>query len=291
MPRRHACPNAVQAGAPLPAGAAMALEASRGAFVDGIWGPGGVVGARPRHGRLEGCAPFPDAATMGLEASRGVSFGWIPGPAGVDGARPRHGSLQAGAPFNPTATMGLEAFHGAAFGGIPSPAAEEGARSSFIGSGVQAGASDPAVHGMAGRRSSLARHIVHWGSVPANASPELIQKRTMGALAACMREMQDNAERMRKLMSQYKVVHEFVPRHVVNELFVKLDEMAESLEHTSLQCQEALYANPRSPSEPEDELPFDGCDQWEEDEYLQDDASWCAENDIDFEEILDRRMD
>ena len=208
----------------------------------------------------------------------------------------------------------------------------KGARSSFIGSGVQAGASDPAMHGMAGRRSSLARHIVHWGSVPANAvsprcctlgkpsgsnqvlqitswqlachvmelnfpmlvaymqSPELIQKRTMGALAACIMEMQDNAERMRKLMSQYQVVHEFVPRHVVNELFVKLDEMAESLEYRSLQCQEALDANPRSPSEPEDELPFDGCDQWEEDEYLQDDASWCAENDIDFEEILDRRM-
>ena len=332
MPRRHACPNAVQAGAPLPAGAAMGLDASREAFVGGIRGPAGVVGARPRHGSIQAGAPFPDAATMGLEASRGASFGGIPGPTGVEGARPRHGSLHAGVPFNPAATMGLEAFRGAAFGGIPSPATEKGARSSFLGSGVQAGASDPAVHGMAGRRSSLARHIVHWGSVPANAvsphcctmgkpsgsnqvlqiiswqlachvmelnfpmlvaymqSPELIQKRTMGALAACIMEMQDNAERMRKLMSQYQVVHEFVPRHVVNELFVKLDEMAESLEYRSLQCQEALDANPRSPSEPEDELPFDGCDQWEEDEYLQDDASWCAENDIDFEEILDRRM-
>ncbi|XP_039841883.1 collagen alpha-1(I) chain-like [Panicum virgatum] len=246
MPRRHACPNAVQASAPLPTGAAMGLDASREVFVGGIRGPAGVVGARPRHDSIQAGAPFPDAATMGLEASRGTSFGGIPGPNGVEGARPRHGSLQAGAPFpaaavmgleasrgasfdgilgpagvegarprhgslhasvpfNPAATMGLEAFRGAAFGGIPSPTAEKGVRSSFLGSGFQAGASDPAVHSMAGHRSSLARHIVHWGSVPANASPELIQKRTMGALAACIMEMQDNAERMRKLMSQYQI--------------------------------------------------------------------------------------
>ena len=64
MPRRHACPNAVQAGAPLPAGAAMGLDASREAFVGGIRGPAGVVGAQPRHGSIQAGALFPDAATM-----------------------------------------------------------------------------------------------------------------------------------------------------------------------------------------------------------------------------------